>query len=320
MTSVIRCLIIPNYQLNEKDFTKINGSAPEAIFLQVSTHNPPLRRLQEVEHLQDLFVLCGLRRLENLDLGGQIGLLLEEEGLVSGLEGPDVFLGETAALKAYQVQAAELGRVPIGNCEGGNILHDLGAAAHHGVSAHPAELVNAGKSRENDVIFYRDVTGKSGGVGEDTVVSDYCIVGNMSVGEQVVVGTDPGGVLRAGSAMDGDELAEGIAVSYSGVGGFAGILQILTLGPDGGEGIEFVVFTDDDWSVYHDVGVEAAPRPDADVVADDTVGPNFHVSPDFGLGRDDGGGMNHNNAAKAWFRVGEWAQGESLGFPKFFTG
>ena len=66
--------------------------------------------------------------------------------------------------------------------------------------------------------------------------------------------------------------------------------------------------------------VEAAPSPDADVVADDAVGPNFHVSPDFGLGRDDGGGMNHNNAAKAWVRVGEWAPGESLGFPKFFTG
>jgi hypothetical protein len=30
--------------------------------------------------------------------------------------------------------------------------------------------------------------------------------------------------------------------------------------------------------------------------------------------------MNHNNAEKAWNRVGEWPQGESLGFPKFFTG
>ena len=120
--------------------------------------------------------------------------------------------------------------------------------------------------------------------------------------------------------MDGDELAEGIAVSYAGVGGFAGILQILTPGSDGGEGIEFVVFADDDRAVDHDVGVQVTPRPDADVFANDTVGTNFHVSPDFGLGRDDGGGMNHNNAEKARNRVGEWPQGESLGFPKFFTG
>ena len=84
--------------------------------------------------------------------------------------------------------------------------------------------------------------------------------------------------------MDGDELAEGIAVSYAGVGGVAGILQILTPGSDGGEGIEFVVFADDDRAVDHDVGVQVTPRPDADVVANDTVGTNFHVSPDFGLG------------------------------------
>ena len=87
-----------------------------------------------------------------------------------------------------------------------------------------------------------------------------------------------------------------------------------------GEGIEFVVFADDDRAVDHDVGVQVTPRPDADVFANDAVGTNFHVSPDFGLGRDDGGGMNHNNAEKAWNRVGEWPQGESLGFPKFFTG
>ena len=242
-----------------------------------------------------MFVLCGFRSLENLDLGGQIGLLLEEEGLVSGLEGPDVFLGETAALKAYQVQAAELGRVPIGNCEGGNILHDLGAAAHHGVSAHPTELVNAGKSRENDMIFHRDVTGKSGGVGEDTVVSDYCIMGNMSIGEKVVVGTDPGGVLLGGSAMDGDELAEGIAVSYAGVGGFAGILQILTPGSDGGEGLEFVVFADGDRALENEVRMKAAPSANLDLVTNHAIRSDFYVIPDFGLGGDDCGGMNHGN-------------------------
>ncbi len=94
--------------------------------------------------------------------------------------------------------------------------------------------------------------------------------------------------------MDGDELAEGIAIADAGAGGFAGVFQVLAAGSDRGERVEDVVGADCDRSLDHHVGVQPGPVSDSHLVADDAVGSDFDPGSQLGLGGNDGGGMNHD--------------------------
>ena len=151
------------------------------------------------------------------------------------------------------------------------------------------------------------------------MISHYGVMCHMGVGEKVVVGANAGGHFRGGRPVYGDELAECVSVSDPGMGGLASVFEILASCTDGGEGIEFVVLADGDWPFHHEVGMEMTAGADPDPVADHAVGTDFDTGPEFGLGRDDGSGMNHDGAVEAGKSLRECRLGERLGFPKFFT-
>ena len=88
--------------------------------------------VEEGEELGDLGDGGGFVGLEGCDLRGEIAVLPEEEGLVGLLEGADRLRGEAAALEADEVEAAEGGRVAVGDHEGRNVFRDLGEAADDG--------------------------------------------------------------------------------------------------------------------------------------------------------------------------------------------
>ena len=58
-------------------------------------------------------------------------------------KGADLFGAEASAFEAHLVDAADFGRIAVGNHEGRNVLNDLGAAAKDGVPADAAELVHS---------------------------------------------------------------------------------------------------------------------------------------------------------------------------------
>lgn len=95
---------------------------------------------------------------------GIAGLLDVEIGAaeeaVGFAEGADFLRGETAALEADLIDAANLGGVAIGDHEGRDVLHDLGAAAEDGVFADAAELVDTAEAADDGVILDDHVAGE----------------------------------------------------------------------------------------------------------------------------------------------------------------
>ena len=95
--------------------------------------------------------------------------------------------------------------------------------------------------------------------------------------------------------MNRDELSKGITVTDLRVSRLPAVFKILAPRPNGREGIEFVVFADGDRALENEVRMKAAPSADLDLVTNDAIRSDFYVIPDFGLGGDDCGGMNHGN-------------------------
>ena len=95
--------------------------------------------------------------------------------------------------------------------------------------------------------------------------------------------------------MNRDELSKGITVADLRVSGLPAVFKVLAPRPNGREGIEFVVFADGDRALEDEVRMKAAPSADLDLVTNDAIRSDFYVIPDFGLGGDDCGGMNHGN-------------------------
>jgi hypothetical protein len=76
-----------------------------------------------------------------------------------------------------------------------------------------AELVHGGETAQEDVIAQVNVTCQRGIVGQDDVVAQLAIVGQVDVGHDPVVVADAGGAGPDGATVEGDEFADGVAVT-----------------------------------------------------------------------------------------------------------
>ena len=85
-------------------------------------------------------------------------------------------------------------------------------------------------------------------------------MGDVGVGEQVVVGPDAGDGAVGGGAVDGDVLAEGVVAPDFGAGDPALVLEVLRLQAEAREGINLVVGAEGGVPVDDDVAVEVAPE------------------------------------------------------------
>ena len=103
--------------------------------------------------------------------------------------------------------------------------------------------------------------------------------------------------------MDGDVLAEGVAVADDHGGGLALVLEVLGLLADGGEGEELVVGTDRGVAVDRDVGVQRQRSPSVTWALTTQNGPISTSAPSWAWGETDGGGMDHGRRLAA--RPGE---------------
>ena len=207
-------------------------------------------------------------------------------------------------MQSDKIDSTQGGGVAVGDEEGGDVLHDLGATTDDGVITDAAELVDAGESGDDDVITDDDMSAEGCSIGEDAVIADDGVVRDMSVGEEVVIVSDDTG-LEHGAAMNGDILAENIPAPDFHAGRLAGIFEILGAGPDGGVGVELVVLANLGVSFDCDMGMKVAALPQSHIGPDDAERPNFNVLSQMGFRRNDGGRMNHGGESGGGKRKSE---------------
>ena len=99
--------------------------------------------------------------------------------------------------------------------------------------------------------------------------------------------------------MDGNIFPEGVPVPDLNRGWVSAVLQVLATGPNAAEWIKFVVSSNPDGALDHEMGVEPGAVTDLDVVTNNAVRADLYLGSDFGLGGDNGGRMNHDGAAEA---------------------
>ena len=90
------------------------------------------------------------------------------------------------------------------------------------------------------------------GHGDDDVVSDLHVMSEVAVGKNVGVRTNHGGLAVAGSAMDGDALADGIVIADFGTGDASAPFEVLRLESDAGKGVDLVACPKAGVSVNYD--------------------------------------------------------------------
>src|SRR5690348_6869882 len=127
----------------------------------------------------------------------------------------DAVFGETAALEAGGVESVGVG-VAGGNGFGKrqHVASDGGAAADKRMGADANKMMHRTKRAHRGPFFHDDVSAQSCGVGEDDVVADHAVMGNVRVGHDERVIADKGQASAlGGAAIDGDKFADSVVVA-----------------------------------------------------------------------------------------------------------
>src|SRR5436309_10131317 len=108
-----------------------------------------------------------------------------------------------------------------------HVAGDSGAAAHEGVGTNANKMVHRTKRAHRGPFFDDYMASQSSGVGEDYVVADYAVMGNVAVGHDQRMAADAGQASAlCGAAIDGDKFADGVVVTDFKARGFAFVTQV----------------------------------------------------------------------------------------------
>src|SRR5438132_3515049 len=201
------------------------------------------------------------------------------ERAVGALQAGDRLGRKAAALQAFAVDAVGTRHVARRHDEGGQVLRQIGAHAGERVRADVHELVHQGRRAEDRPVADGDMAGELAGIGEHRMAADLAVVGEVHVGHDPVVVAEArhAGVER-GAAVDGDVLADGVAVADLDRGVLAGVLLVLRRRAERGEMEDLVVAPDAQAPVEHHVRADPAALSHLDLRADHAVGPDRHAS------------------------------------------
>lgn len=152
--------------------------------------------------------------------------------------------------------------------------------------------MDSGEASDDDVVLDGDVTSEGGHVGHDDVVADLHVMGEVGVGEEMVVRPNDGGLAVRRGSVDGAVLAEHVVIADAHLGGASAILEVLGPAADAGEGKHLVVGAEDGVPFDDDVGMEDGPRAEHDVLPEDAVGADSAILGDLCTRVKDSGGMD----------------------------
>ncbi len=237
-----------------------------------------LRCFDELDHAQKAGVAAiFLIGEQGGDALFNVAALFEEELFVALLHGTAILFGESATGHANQVDTTNGSGATFSNGEGGDILHNAGAATNHGVLTHAHKLVQGSKARDDGVVANLAVTRNTGVAAEDAVVANDALMPTVGVDEEVVVAANDGLGVGRGGAVDVAVFAEDVVVTYLQEGGLALVLQILGLKTNDREGEELVTLAKGRWTIQDNMAVQDTPSTQFDVFTNDAVGSDFDI-------------------------------------------
>lgn len=238
--------------------------------------------------------------LAALGLFGQLqfGLAQRQAGdvqrAVGALDRGDALGIEAAALEPFAIDAAWAAqRFAADHGERRYVAIGERAHAQEGVRADPAELMRAGKAADDHVVAHGHVAGQRGVVGKHAVVAHMAVVRHVRVGQHPVVVADHGdAATAAGTAIDGDEFADHIAVPDHQFGALAGVLLVLRLAADRRVADEAVIAADPGRAMDRAMRPDLGARADLHIGADQRKRADTDVVCQRCRGIDDRRGMN----------------------------
>jgi len=143
------------------------------------------------------------------------------------------------------------------------------------------------------VIFNSDVSCESAHIGNDDVVSQPIVVGNVAVSQNVVVGADFCYFAVASCAINRDAFAKGVVIADFGSRQATFPFQVLRLQANAGEGEKFVAAADASVSVDDHVWMQSATGAQNNVLTDNTIGPDLAICANFRFGMNNRRLMDH---------------------------
>ena len=191
------------------------------------------------------------------------------------------------------IRRADACRVALDDAEGMHVLRDAREASDVREASHRREVMACAGAVEDRAIPHPDVPGEENVIREHDAVADRAVVGNVAPDHEQVVGADRSDSPALRSAgMDGDVLAEAVAVPDDQLRELTAELQVLRRSTDDGAGIEDVAFPDDRVTHDRDLRVEQAVRTEPHGALDDAVRTDAHALVELGAFVDHGGGMD----------------------------
>ncbi len=255
------------------------------------TDDPALVVFEEV-HIE-LDCRLGLRHLDQHRQHLFDGLARAEDLFVGTLDGGDGLGAETAATQAFGVDPERLGVVACGHHVGRHVLVQGGTATDEGVGTDTAKLVNGRETTEDHEIADHHVARQGRVVGENAVVTDDAVVGNVNVDHEQVAATDLGQALVLNCAtVHGAVLAKDVVVANLEESALAGVLLVLAILTDGGVLEDLVAATNLGRALDHHVGAHPGVVADFYLGADDRKGADFNPFTDHGRLMDDSSIVN----------------------------
>src|SRR5690606_39167140 len=225
------------------------------------------------------------------------GLLQPQAGaiqqLVGALDVADLLGAEVAPAQAFAVDPEGFrGHAGTGDVRR-QVLVEASVHAAEAVRPDAAELVHLGEAAEDGPVTDVHMALQGGAVGEDHVVADHAVMRDGHEGHAPVVAADGGlAAILAGAAVEGAELADGVAIAEHQPRGLVGVLLVLGCRAQRTELEDAVVAADHrrpfDGHVRTDLGAGA----DHDVRADHGKGADADILRDLRLRIDDGCGMD----------------------------
>lgn len=219
-----------------------------------------------------------------------------EEESISLLERRLRFFGNLIPLEPHLVDGAGMGWVSIREHERRHVLDDFGTSPHNGHPANSTELVDGGEATYVGVILDEDMSGQRRDVGHDHVISNLDVMGDMTVGQEMIVRTDHRGAAIRRRTMNRDMLAERIAVANLGSGQAALPFQVLGFEPNAGEGKQLIALPQTGMTIDHNVGMQPTTSAEHHMLANHTIGTDFAVRSNFRARMNDSCRMNQGGA------------------------
>ena len=197
--------------------------------------------------------------------------------------------------KADAIEAHYTSRVAVYDNEGAYILYDLGHAAYHSTGTDFDELMNPTHAADDCMVFDSNMACYAGEGRHDDIVPKVAVMGYMGVGLQHVMGTDASFAVFASGTMNGHIFTNEVMVSDDHSAVFVFEFQILWVFADDSVRINVISFP------HADILCDNSMGPDDAAFADFAVWPNEGISANGGILMNDRGGIDNSGRMDARF-------------------